>query len=233
MKALKTILPAVAVVFGTAAAWAQGNYGFTNTVNQIVPDGSPSGLTLAGNIGGASGPISDLTLSLNISSAPGSTAFNGDLYAYLVGPNGGYSVLLNRPGVGTGNAFGYADTGFNVTFALSGSPANIHFYGAGGPGSYTVNGSGQVTGTFAADGRTVDPQLAAPSSFDASGNAGLGSFVGANPNGTWILFVSDLSGGNTAEVNSWTLDVTTVPEPSVWALAAVGATALMILRRRS
>ena len=229
MKALKTILTAGAVMFGATAAWAQGSYGFTNTVNQVIPDGSPSGLTLAGTISGASGAISDLTVSLNIGNAPGSTAFNGDMYAYLVGPNGGYSVLLNRPGVGTGNSFGYSDTGFNVTFALSGTQGNIHTYGAG---AFSVNGSGQVTGTWAADGRTVDPLSTAPSGFDAGGNAGLDSFVNANPNGTWVLFLSDMSGGNTAEVNSWTLDVTTIPEPSTWALAAVGAVALVIFRRR-
>jgi len=229
MKALNPILTAVAVVSCTTAAWAQGSFGFTNTVNQVIPDGSPSGLTLAGNISGAGGPISDLTVSLNIGSAPGSTAFNGDLYAYLTGPNGGYSVLLNRPGVGTGNSFGYADTGFNVTFALSGSPANIHTYGAG---SFSLNGSGQVTGTWAADGRTVDPLSTPPSGFDPNGNAGLDSFVNANPNGAWVLFLSDASGGNTAEVNSWTLNVTTIPEPSSWALAAAGAVALAIFRRR-
>jgi subtilisin-like proprotein convertase family protein len=229
MKALNPILTAVAVVFGTTAAWAQGSFGFTNTVNQVIPDGSPSGLTLAGNISGAGGPISDLTVSLNIGNAPGSTAFNGDLYVYLVGPNGGYSVLLNRPGVGTGNSFGYSDRGFDVTFALSGSPANIHTYGAG---SFSVNGSGQVTGTWAADGRTVDPLSTPPSGFDAGGNAGLDSFVNANPNGTWVLFLSDGSGGNTAQGNSWTLNVTTIPEPSTWALTAAGAVALMILRRR-
>ena len=219
----------MAVVFGTTAAWAQGSYSFTNTVNTVIPDATPSGLTLAGNFTGMNGTISDLSLSLNISSAPSSTAFNGDLYAYLAGPNGGYSVLLNRTGVGTGNAFGYNNTGFNVTFALAGSPANIHFYGAG---SFSVNGSGQVTGTWAPDGRTVDPLSTPLAGFDPAGNAGLDSFINANPNGNWVLFLSDLAGGNTAEVNSWTLNVTTVPEPSSWALMVIGAGALGIVRRR-
>jgi hypothetical protein len=137
-------------------------------------------------------------------------------------------VLLNRPGVGTGNTFGYANNGFDVTFALLNSPANIHYYGAG---AFSVNGAGQVTGTWAPDGRTVDPQ-SAPASFDAPGNAGLDSFVNTNPNGTWVLFLSDLSGNNTAQVNSWTLYVETVPEPSSWALVALGAVMFMKFRRR-
>ena len=131
--------------------------------------------------------------------------------------------------MGTGNSFGYGNNGFDITLALLGSPANIHTYGAG---SFPVNGLGQVTGTWAPDGRTVDP-LSPPSSFDAPGNAGLDSFVGTNPNGTWVLFLADLSGNNTAEVTSWTLYVETVPEPSSWALVALGAVLFMKFRRRS
>ncbi len=221
-------LTAVAVVFLTAAACAQNSYSFTNTVNQSVPDGSPSGLTLSLNVSGVSGPITDISLSLNIGNAPASTAFNGDLYAYLVGPNGGFSVLLNRVGVGTGNAFGYSDMGFNVTFGL-GALSNIHFYQQGG--TFNLTG-GQLTGTWAPDGRNIDPQ-SAPAAFDAPGTAGLDSFVGTNPNGTWILFIDDVSGGNTAQVNTWTLNVTTIPEPSMWALTALGAAAFIRFRRRS
>ncbi len=230
MKAIRLICTA-AMVLWTAAAWAQGSYSFTNTVNQTIPDANPSGITLATNLTGMTGTISNISLSLDVSSAAGSTAFNGDLYAYLVGPNGGYSVLLNRVGVGTGNAFGYSDTGFDLTFALLGSPANIHFYQQG---TFSVNGAGQVTGTWAPDGRTVDPQ-SPPSSFDAGGTATLGSFVGTDPNGTWILFLADLSGGNVAQINGWTLNLDTavVPEPSVLALMALGAAALVKFRRRS
>jgi subtilisin-like proprotein convertase family protein len=211
---IRSSLAAVAVVFWTAAAAAQNNYSFTNVVNQTVPDGNQSGLTLAANVGGVSGPISDISLSLNVGSASGSTAYNGDLYAYLAGPNGGFSVLLDRVGVGTGNTFGYGDHGIDVTFSL-GALSNIHFYQQGG--TYSLNGAGQLTGTWGADGRTTDPQ-SAPAAFDSGGTAGLESFLGANPNGTWVLFVADVSGGNTAEVNTWTLNLQTVPEPSMWAL---------------
>lgn len=224
---IRISLTAVAVALFTAAAYAQGSYSFTNVVNQPIPDASPSGLTLAANIGGVSGPISDISLSLNVGSASGSTAYNGDLYAYLAGPNGGFSVLLNRVGIGTGNNFGYGDRGMDVTFSLA-ALSNIHFYQGG---SFSLNGAGQLTGSWLADGRTVDPQ-SAPSAFDPSGTAGLDSFLGTNPNGTWVLFLSDLSGNNTAQVNTWTLNLTTVPEPSVWALMLVGGAAFVTFRRR-
>ena len=228
MNSLRLTLTTAAVVVWTAAASAQGSYSFTNTVNQNIPDASPSGLTLAGNFTGMTGSISNISLSLNISSASGSTAYNGDLYAYLAGPNGGFSVLLNRVGVGTGNAFGYNNAGFNVTFALLGSPSNIHFYQSG---VFALSG-GQLTGTWAPDGRAIDPQ-SVPSAFDASGTALLDSFVGTDPNGTWYLFLADLDGGNTAQVNSWTLNLETavVPEPSVWALMLVAGFALITTRR--
>jgi len=220
-------LTAATVALWTAAACAQGSYSFTNAVNQPIPDGNPSGSTFTANVNGVSGPISDISLSLNISSASGSSAYNGDLYAYLAGPHGGFSVLLNRVGVGTGNNFGYADAGMDITFSLA-AASNIHFY-QGGP--YLLNGAGQLTGTWGADGRAIDPQ-SSPSLFDPSGTAGLDSFLGANPNGTWVLFIADLSDGNTSQVNTWTLNLTTVPEPSVWALTLLGAIALIRFRRR-
>jgi subtilisin-like proprotein convertase family protein len=225
---IRSTLTAAAVVFWTAAACAQGSYSFTNTVNQTIPDASASGLTSAANFGGMSGSISNISLSLNIGNASGSTAFNGDLYAFLAGPNGGFAVLLNRTGVGTGNAFGYNNAGFDLTFVLLGSPSNIHFYQGLAP---TFNAGGQLLGIWAADGRNIDPQ-SSPAAFDSGGTAGLDSFVGANPNGTWVLFLSDLSGNNVAQLNSWTLNLETVPEPSVWALMALGAVAFLKLRRR-
>jgi subtilisin-like proprotein convertase family protein len=226
---IRSTLTAVAVVIWTAAASAQGNnsFGVTNVVNQTIPDGNPSGLTLATDVSGMSGPISDVSLSLTISSAPGSTAYNGDLYAYLAGPNGGFSVLLNRVGVGTGNAFGYGNTGMDVTFTI-GALSNIHFYQQGG--TFSLNGQGQLIGTWGADGRTVDPQ-SAPAAFDAGGTAGLDSFNNVNPNGTWILFLADTSGGNTAQVDKWALNVTTVPEPSSWALMLMAGVMFLRFRR--
>lgn len=226
---IRSTLAAVTVISWTAAAVAQNNYSFTNVVNQTIPDGSPSGLTLAANVGGVSGPISDISLSLNVGSAPSSTAYNGDLFAYLAGPNGGFSVLLDRVGVGTGNTFGYGDRGMDVTFSLA-PVSNIHFYQQGG--TFSLNGAGQLTGTWGADGRNTDPQ-SAPAAFDSGGTAGLDSFLGANPNGTWVLFIGDMSGGDTAQLNSWTLNLQTVPEPSVWALMLLGAAALVTVRRRS
>jgi subtilisin-like proprotein convertase family protein len=232
MKNLRLILTAVVVVWASAAS-AQGTYSFGGTPSLTIPDANASGVTIATNLTGMTGSISNISLSLNISNAAGSTAYNGDLYAYLVGPNGGFAVLLNRTGVGTGNAFGYNNQGFNVTFDLF-SANSIHFYQNFGP---PIIG-GQVTGNWLPDGRAIDPQ-SSPSAFDAGGAADLSTFVNTDPNGTWYLYFADLAGGNTASVQSWTLNIQTVlvPEPSTWVLMILAGVAVVryggIFRRRA
>ncbi len=41
----------------------------------------------------------------------------------------------------------------------------------------------------------------------------LSGFNGMNPNGTWTLFVADMSGGGVSTVTAWGRDITAVPEP--------------------
>jgi len=214
---------------GVAGAQVTNHYSFTVDVNQNVPDANISGLTSVASFTGMMGKISDLNVSLNIGNAAGDTAFNGDLYAYLAGPNGGYAVLLNRAGVsGTGTAFGYSDTGFNVTFAAGGN--DIHFYQNF---SYSLNGSGQLTGTWGVDGRAIDP-ASAPSLFDTTApSATLDSFTGTNPNGDWTLFLADMSAGGISTLNDWTANIiTTVPEPPTSALLVTGTLLLVWWMRR-
>jgi len=165
-------------------------------------------------------------LQLNLSGG-----FNGDLYAYLVNPQGQMAVLLNRSGVNAGNAFGYADAGMAITLDGAAS-ANIHDYQSG---SYSLVG-GQLTGTWAADGRNVDP-LSAGSVFDSAAvSAGLNLFTGVNAadlNGTWTLFIADLAAGGGTTVVDWTmLTVTTIPEPQPWLLVGSGLAVLALFRRR-
>ena len=66
----------------------------------------------------------------------------------------------------------------------------------------------------------------------------LSSFNGLDPNGTWTLFIADVSGGDQSTLVSWELDITAVPEPVTVALgifgglfAFLGAARLWRLRR--
>ncbi|HEV2696098.1 MAG TPA: PEP-CTERM sorting domain-containing protein [Verrucomicrobiae bacterium] len=208
------------------AGLAQGQtYTYSSgTLNTLIPDGNLNGMTTSGTISGlADAVITDVSVTLDISGG-----FNGDLYAYLVGPGGQMAVLLNRVGMSSGNAFGYSDAGFNITLNQSG--ANIHNYQSGG--TYTLTG-GQLTGTWAPDGRHIDPQ-SAPSAFDAASTAAnLAQFNNVNPNGSWTLFLADVSSGGQSTLVNWGLTVVTVPEPQTWAMLAGGAATLLMFRRRA
>jgi hypothetical protein len=181
------------------------NSGFANS--GVIPDANPTGWSDSRTVSVADPVITDISVRLNVSGG-----FNGDLYAYI-SYNGVLVPLLNRVGIGSGNSFGYSDTGFNMTLSTAGA-FNVHDYGAHSP---SINGSGQLTGTWQADGRNIDPN-SAPASFDAAGTAGLGDYSGLNPNGTWTLFFADLSGGAQSTVVSWGLDISAVPEPANVAL---------------
>ena len=108
-------------------------------------------------------------------------------------------MLLDRIGTGVSGPFGYGDAGMNVNLAATGS--SIHSYGGVNTFSSTP------TGTWMTD--------------NTSGS--LGSFLSTSPNGTWSLFVADLSVGGVTTVQSWGLqmDIVAVPEVETWVAAAL------------
>lgn len=170
--------------------------GFVNGVS--IPDAGVSPWVDARTIDGIEGTIQDIQVTLDLSGG-----YNGDLYAYLtfVGDfGGGHTVLLNRVGKGAGSepqfTFGYSGAGMSVTFADGGVDGNIHDYGGG-----------YATGTYSPDGV----------GFAA------GDFLGQNPNGTWYLYIQDMSSGGTSTINSWGLDlnIVAVPEVETWVAAAL------------
>lgn len=221
----KTIL-AVALL---AAAHLQAQTvtnSFSLTPAGTVPDGSPVGLTEQFSVTGLAGTIANVQLQLDITGG-----FNGDLYAYLISPQGQMAVLLNRAGVDGGNPFGYGNAGFNIT--LDGAAAdNVHFYQSG---SYTLAG-GRLTGTWAADGRNIDPQSAGAVFASAATAAGLNLYNGVHggdANGLWTLFIADLaSGGGAPVLNQAFLSITTVPEPTSVTVALLGGAMLWLALRR-
>jgi subtilisin-like proprotein convertase family protein len=174
------------------------NTGFQN--GGVIPDGSLTGWSDTVNVsvpGTSLNQMTDVSVTLNLSGG-----WNGDLYAYLV-HNSGFAVLLNRVGRGTGDAPGYGNAGMNVVLNDAGG-VNIHSYG----------GAGVPTGTYAPDGRNIDP-LSLPATFSATlPTALLSSFNGLNGNGSWTLFIADVSGGDVSKLTSWGLDIAAVPEPA-------------------
>jgi len=222
LKQLMVMMAALAVT--SAVTFGQSSEtNITFNVNQAIPDGDLSGMALSTNLTlpTLAGSISAVTVSLNISGG-----WNGDLYGYLVRPGGqGFAVLFNRVGVSnTATQFGYGDTGFNVTFSDSASD-NFHYYQ--NVGGYSLSGS-----TWTPDGRNIDP-TSDPNLFGStSPSTFLSSFNGYDANGVWTLFLADLSAGDQSTLVSWTIDITTVPEPSTMALTGVGLAGVMLLIRR-
>jgi hypothetical protein len=168
-------------------------YSPANNVNASIPDGSALGWSGTATASGYLPSISAIRVNLNISGG-----YNGDLFAYL--SYGGVLVpLLTRVGTTSGgDVFGYGTAGMTVT--LADGYTDIH----------TVE-SPASDGYYSPDGRAIDPVTFQPNF--AGGRVNFGSFNGLNPNGTWTLFLADLSYGETSTLVSWSLDITAVPEP--------------------
>ena len=206
--ALAGVLPASAALLTNTA-----NY----SPNLLIPDGSALGVADSHTFATAITTITEVRVTLEIAgdasndgplATPG--AFNGDYYAYLT-HSSGFAVLLNRAGRTVLNPFGYADSGFLVTFDDTPGSPDIHNY-------QLLNNpaGGELTGTWGSDGRNVNPATALETS---PRTATLTSFTGLDPNGVWTLFVADVSPVGEGRLLSWQLEVTgnavaaSVPEP--------------------
>ena len=201
---------------------------FSYSVGAIIPDGDLSGIQNSQSLGDLSGGITDVNVTLNVSSG-----FNGDFYAVLM-HNGLRAVLLNRVGRNATESVGYPDFGFGPDnsqnpFTFDDQAArDVHSYRTL---SYTLNSSGQLTGQWQPDGRAISP-LSPGTAFPTASRSGmLGLFNGGDANGLWTLYVADVSPGGEGTLVSWGLQITTVPEPSAAALLCCGL--LFLLHRRA
>jgi hypothetical protein len=168
------------------------------TVNTAIPDGNPVGITLSQTFESLpSRAISSVSVRLDITGG-----YNGDLYGYLVFQDAnGHTVtetLLNLVGTSPSNPFGSSGSGFNVMLG----------------DSFTANGS--------IHGATGIPHGAWQPDSASSLN---GTFGGLTANGTWTLFLTDLSvDGGTSTLQSWGLRIAAAPEPAQtgWVLGMSG-----------
>lgn len=174
------------------------NSGFANS--GVVPDGNFSGWSDTRSVSTMpAGTLQGIAVDLSLNSG-----WSGDLYAYLV-HGSGFAVLLNQAGTPI-PAAGYGAATFNVTLAdgtaWDGNSVlgNIHNYGGGTSAAGVWN----------------------PDNPNTPGNS-LGSFLGTSQNGSWSLFIADLSGGGVTTVQSWGLqmDIVAVPEVETWIAAAL------------
>ena len=162
----------------------------TGSGGLAIPDGSPVGVAsqMLFNQNTTGNQMIDVTVDLTISGG-----YNGNLYAYLISPTGTLVVLMNQPGSAPFYAPGSGMN--NVTLGSSGTSIQ----------SAPETAGVQLTGTYAAAGSLSN--IAAPGGNDGTGQ------------GTWTLFFADLTrGGGQAYLDSWSLNLTVVPEPVTLAL---------------
>lgn len=214
---MKTRLAASLLLTATLAQ-AQSTNTYSLSPNVGIADGSPLGVAEQFNVG-LNGAISDIQVSLDITGG-----FNGDLYAYLAGPQGQLAVLLNRPGITGSNPYGYNDAGMNITLAMV-AVNNIHDYAT--VGGYSLNGT-----TWLADGRNLNPQSLGSILYGAPTTANLSLFQNTEANGMWTFFIADLApGGGTPTLNSVALTIMTAPEPQTWVMFGGGLAVFWLCRR--
>lgn len=213
------VLTGIATLALCLSTHAQSVTNQFNTINAPIPDGDVNGLANSHVLSGfeAGNTLTNLMVSLNISGE-----YNGDLFAYLVHDTG-FAVLLNRVGRTGAAPFGYSDPGLNFTFDDNAPGGDVHFYSPN-------NGAIAVAGLWQPDARNVDPDIV--TGLDLR-TAYLGSFYNSSPNGTWTLFLADLSVGGQNTLESWSFRFDVVPEPSTAALGLLGLLAgLLVLRAR-
>ena len=180
--------------------------------NAPLPDGDADGFSDVRAINSAIVNITSLTVGLT-----NTGQFNGDLYAYLRHTSAtatNFVVLLNRPGESSSNYFGYADSGFGVTFQDGAPNGDIHFYQTN-----TIPSPGSpLTGLWQPDERAIDP-ASPPADFDAAPRTPtLTSFNGVAASGQWTLFMADLESGAPAELTGWSLTIAGKALPTLsWA----------------
>jgi subtilisin-like proprotein convertase family protein len=209
---------------GGHAAWAGiYTYIFSGDLPNSgqIPDGNPAGWSDTRTLSSIPDlSITDVNVTLSVSGG-----YNGDMYAYL-SHGSGFTVLLNRVGRTSGDGFGYGDAGYVITLNDQASETtDIHLY------QTVLNWSVTGGAAWRPDGRNVNPASVLDTD---TRSALLSQFNGVNPNGSWTLFVADMSGTAQSTVNSWGLEVTAVPEPvnAALGLFGVGAAALQLWRWR-
>jgi subtilisin-like proprotein convertase family protein len=131
----------------------------------------------------------------------------GDLTVTLTSPTGITVQLFRRPGAsGVGSSGDW--TAGTYVFVLS-----------GGLSMPTTNVATNVTpGTYNITSNPGSTQIIPPSDPDT-----YSAFTGLNLNGTWTLNISDNAAGDTGAISGWSMNITSIPEPTTAALLLLAA----------
>ncbi len=158
---------------------------FTQSTPTAIPTG-PAVVTSTVVVSGAGPYLFDLDLTTNLTHT-----FAADLDITLMSPAGTIVTLTTDNGAGNDNVFN------GTLWDDDANPA--------GQVPYVTN-PGLVT-----DHPYVNLVTATPLVPEEA----LGAFIGENPNGTWTITISDDLAGDGGSLDSWSLAVTTFPNPPI------------------
>ena len=210
----------ILLLFASLGSVSAAVLSFTDSATTSIPDGSSSGIVRSLPVSAPGQTITGAEVDISLSGVSVFGSFLGDLYLYLQ-HDADLAVLMNRAGRRAGTPAGYADDqSLSLTFTML-ATNDIHNYRLSVTGAHTTPLASPLTGLWLPDGRAVDPAAV----LDTSPiTARLDVFNGDAADGTWNLFAADLSTGAVHQINTWTLRLTTIPEPGS---AALTLTALM------
>jgi subtilisin-like proprotein convertase family protein len=156
------------------------------------------------------------------------SAGNATNYAGAGGaiPDAGLGTFSNTLAVGDFGPVGDVDVNLQITHTWVGDLQVDLTHGAttvrvvDRPGEPVIGAFGCSTDNFAAvtlddeaGGGAIENQCAANLAGDFTPNNPLSAFDGAEKNGNWTLTVTDLGGGDTGSVNSWSIDIGGAGDP--------------------
>lgn len=224
MRKLVSSVLAICAVLAVSTVASAGLVDSATSSPGTVYGANPSPASITDTIVVAGSPVTSITLlTVTITQSHG---WVGDNEPVVLTKQGGPSVTLySKPGSADGTGFGDSSdlcTAFPITFA----DAAVAL----------AENMGAVPNLGVAD-CIGNPALNSPSTVHPTAQDGsltfLAAFIGQDFNGTWELSLTDtypaFTGGT---LNSWTINVEGVPEPTTIALVGLGALAL-IKRRRS
>jgi len=147
-----------------------------------------------------------------------------DIDALLVGPGGQNVMLMSDVGELLSESESTIDN-VNLVFrdGAAALPANLRITS----GTYAPTNYLGVMEDIPEMDRT-SPAMVPAGPYGTS----LSAFNGVSPNGTWKLFTQDDLEDEGGELGSWSITVTTVPEPTSALLILVGAGVLLVRRSR-
>ncbi len=174
---------------------------FTNSNIILIPNqGQATAYPATLAVSGVTGTVSKVTVRLN----QFTHSYPEDVDVLLVGPAGQKVMLLSDLGAG-----------------VAVSDITLNFDDAALPISSTA---ALATGTYHGTDISSGDTFPAPAPAGPYGT-NLSAFHGANPNGTWSLYVVDDAGGDQGRINGWSLTIQTAAPIAPSADLAVGVSA--------